>query len=145
MMSAITASSSTALTAITGRPGSRPRQDNIHAVLTTNTGLRNSDGWTRKPSSSQRLAPLTSVPRMGTSASATSATAQSTIEPRRASCSGTIEVTSITARPTICQRTCSQKKCSSKSVVALVESRPALAGEAAATASQPSPINISTR
>ncbi len=133
------------VTATTGSLGSRTRHDRTQARAMAKAGLRNSDGWSDTPRFSHRRAPFTSLPIAGTRISATSMAEPSRMPARRARSFGRNEAPIIVIKPRICQRTWSTKKCRSSSLTAAVERRRALAGEAAATATVPIAIRVSTR
>ena len=101
--SAATTTSATADSAITGRLGSRIRHDRIQATAIAKAGFRNSDGWKRIPKSSQRRAPLTSAPTIGTKNSAPSIPPASSSPPRRAFSRLTMLMAIMTAIPIACQ------------------------------------------
>ena len=82
--SATTVSSSSSEIALVGMSGRLDDSPNSQATKMTKAGLRNSDGWMLRPSStSQRRAPLISTPKYGVAATMIRLTAKTTIASRR--------------------------------------------------------------
>ena len=93
-----------------GKLGSRSFQLLSQAMKMAKPGFRNSDGWNRMPMSIQRLAPFTSVPKMGTRNSHSVIATARTIPMRRAVSLPTVLRASSTLSAMNCQTRWRQKK-----------------------------------
>ena len=92
---------STAVSGTTGSERSFSFSDSSQAMVTMNSGFRNSDGWNwAMPKPSQRRAPFTSVPITGTRNSRPVKTTAPSRQSRRARALGSIETTIITGMAT---------------------------------------------